>query len=95
MRPPRVSAMLKLSPVQVTGLPPITAIAAGGMHGLALAEDGTVWAWGANGSGQLGNGTTTSSTTPVTVHLPPGFTPTAIGAGWFASTGLAIGHEVI
>jgi hypothetical protein len=29
------------------------------------------------------------------VHLPPGFTPTAIGAGWFAQTGLAIGVVVV
>jgi alpha-tubulin suppressor-like RCC1 family protein len=32
-----------------------TAIAAGGTHSLALAEDGLVWSWGANTFGQLGN----------------------------------------
>ena len=30
-------------------------IAAGGTHGLALKDDGTVWAWGDNERGQLGN----------------------------------------
>ena len=44
-------------PVQVLGLPHIIAIAAGGYHALALAEDGTVYAWGNNLVGQLGDGT--------------------------------------
>ena len=33
-------------------------VSAGGAHGLALKADGTVWSWGANHSGQLGNGST-------------------------------------
>jgi alpha-tubulin suppressor-like RCC1 family protein len=37
--------------------PPV-AIAAGGDHNVVLLKDGTVMAWGANGSGQLGDGTT-------------------------------------
>jgi alpha-tubulin suppressor-like RCC1 family protein len=35
----------------------VVAIAAGGTHSLALRSDGTVWTWGYNGSGQLGDGT--------------------------------------
>jgi alpha-tubulin suppressor-like RCC1 family protein len=42
-------------------------IAAGYSHSLALLEDGTVRAWGFNGTGQLGDGTTTYSLTPVQV----------------------------
>jgi alpha-tubulin suppressor-like RCC1 family protein len=45
-------------PTQVLGLPHIIAIAAGGYHALALAEDGSVYAWGNNQFGQLGDGTT-------------------------------------
>ena len=42
----------------------VEAIAAGAEHSLALKDDGTVWAWGYNFFGQLGNGTTTLSTSP-------------------------------
>jgi hypothetical protein len=34
-------------------------------HSLALKNDGTVWAWGDNKHGQLGNGTNTNSNVPV------------------------------
>jgi len=43
-------------PVQVSGLTGVTTIAAGGHGGYALRTDGTVWAWGSNQSGRLGDG---------------------------------------
>ena len=43
-------------PRQVSGLGDIVAVAAGAHHALALKRDGTVWAWGANHHGELGNG---------------------------------------
>jgi alpha-tubulin suppressor-like RCC1 family protein len=55
------------SPVRVSGLVDVTAVAAGDGHSVALTDDGTVWTWGANGKGQLGNGTTTDSPAPVEV----------------------------
>ena len=48
----------RLIPVQVKELTEVTAIATGASHSLALKEDGTLWTWGANYSGQLGDGTT-------------------------------------
>lgn len=56
------------TPTQVAGLTGITAIAAGTYHSLALKNNGTVWGWGYNGHGQLGNNTTTDSTIPVQVQ---------------------------
>jgi len=44
------------TPVQVSGLNHVIEIAAGDGHSLALRNDSTVWAWGANDFGQLGNG---------------------------------------
>lgn len=43
---------------QVPALGAVTGFAVGGNHMLALRSDGTVWAWGANDSGQVGNGVT-------------------------------------
>lgn len=63
------------TPVQVlknpaTGevLSSVVAIAAGRDHSLAVLSDGTVWSWGSNAKGQLGNGTKVSSSTPVQVQ---------------------------
>ena len=44
-----------------------TQIAAGRRHSVALKKDGTVWAWGENDFGQLGNGTNTGSGAPILV----------------------------
>src|ERR1017187_5782766 len=58
----------------------IVQIAAGSSFGLALRSDGTVWAWGSNGAGQLGNGTVTSAqTTPVQVTGLSGVVAVAAG----------------
>ena len=45
----------------------MAAITAGVYHSLALKTDGTVWAWGYNGYGQLDDGTATNHTPPVLV----------------------------
>src|SRR5207302_831082 len=62
----------------------VTAIAAGGYHTVALTSDGRLFAWGSNGAGQLGDGTTTNRSTPVAVDTSgalSGKTVTAISAG--------------
>jgi alpha-tubulin suppressor-like RCC1 family protein len=56
-----------LSPVQVSGLTGVTMVSAGADHSMALKSDGTVWAWGQNNDGQLGDGTKTNRATPVKV----------------------------
>jgi alpha-tubulin suppressor-like RCC1 family protein len=45
----------------------VVAVSAGGSHNLALCSDGTLVAWGYNGDGQLGNGSTTNTSVPVLV----------------------------
>jgi alpha-tubulin suppressor-like RCC1 family protein len=80
----------RATPVQVKGLGgngvliDIVAIAAGGQTSLALRADGTVWSWGVNDKGQLGNNVATKySTTPVQVKAQRGDLPgmKAIAAG--------------
>jgi len=55
------------TPQQVAGLGGVTQVAEGRGFVLALKSDGTVWAWGSNNQGQLGDGTTTDRTRPVQV----------------------------
>jgi alpha-tubulin suppressor-like RCC1 family protein len=59
----------------------VTAIAAGYWHGLALTSGGRVLAWGDNGNGELGDGTTVNRSVPVPVRLPAGAQITAIAGG--------------
>ncbi|MEK7778442.1 MAG: RCC1 repeat-containing protein, partial [Chloroflexota bacterium] len=54
-------------PVKVSGLTDVKAVAAGGGHSLALKSDGSVWAWGYNYYGQLGDTTPTNRFVPVMV----------------------------
>jgi alpha-tubulin suppressor-like RCC1 family protein len=54
----------------VKSLSGISVIAAGGeQHSLALKENSTVWAWGDNDFGQLGNGTYDGGHVPVQVSI--------------------------
>lgn len=61
------------------GLKNVVAIAAGGAHSLAVTAEGTVWSWGANGSGQLGDGSTADSAAPVQVRGLSNVTAVAAG----------------
>ncbi|MEW6330692.1 MAG: DUF5050 domain-containing protein [Pseudomonadota bacterium] len=74
------------SPVQVVGLTGVIAIASGAFHSIALKNDGTVWTWGENSQGMLGDGTTTDSSTPVQVNGLTGVT--AIAGGWIHTVAL-------
>lgn len=55
------------TPVAVSELGGVTAIAAGESHALALLSSGKAKSWGDNQSGELGDGTTTGSDVPVSV----------------------------
>ena len=64
-------------------------------HSLAVGSDGNAYAWGINGNGRLGDGTTTTRTMPAKVSKPAGtstdFTYLQVSAGQFHS--LAVGSD--
>ncbi len=70
------------TPVQVLGSPADAAgrtiLAAGNGHSIAIKDDGTLWSWGYNYYGQLGDGTTEHKYNPVQVT---GLTGMSAGAG--------------
>lgn len=76
----------QLTPVVLPGLTGIVKTALGAYHGLALAADGSVRAWGWNAHGILGDGTTTTRPSPVPVPLLTGVTD--VGAGDFSSVAI-------
>jgi alpha-tubulin suppressor-like RCC1 family protein len=61
-------------PVRVQGLPgPASVrISAGAGHSVVRLRDGSLWAWGRNNNGQLGDGSTNDSPRPVGVQQFPG-----------------------
>jgi alpha-tubulin suppressor-like RCC1 family protein len=79
------------TPVAVAGLPsPVAALGAGGGvlpgvsfgHTCAVVAGGALWCWGADGSGQLGDGGTVSQLLPVAVTaLAPGTAVEAVACG--------------
>lgn len=70
----------------------VIGVSAGWYSSIAVCSDGTVAAWGHNGSGQFGNGSTTSSIVPVAGGIggaAAGKTIVAVSAGYFYSLALA------
>jgi alpha-tubulin suppressor-like RCC1 family protein len=76
----------RLSPYQVSTPGTIIDVAAGRLHACALtsaAPTATIYCWGSNGSGQLGQGDYVDRTSVVTVTVPG--TPVAIYAGGYTT----------
>lgn len=72
----------------------VSAVAAGGMHSLALDLDGRVWSWGDNTYGQLGVGSDISvGTSPALLSLER--RALSISAGWAHSALLTDSHELL
>ncbi|HBF12765.1 MAG TPA: hypothetical protein DDW49_05160 [Deltaproteobacteria bacterium] len=55
------------TPQTIEGISNVISLASSNYHSLVAQRDGTVWAWGKNASGELGDGTTISRNTPVLV----------------------------
>lgn len=56
-------------PEKVPGLQDAVFVAAGGNNTLAIRADGSVWAWGENSAGQLGNEISEATFTPISVEF--------------------------
>ena len=74
----------------VSSLSGVTAVSGGSSYSLALKNDGTVWAWGSNSSGQLGTGNTTNSKVPVQVPSLSGVIAIAAGTSGLNYHSLAL-----
>lgn len=77
-------------PVRVDLPGPVTQVFQGGSGAtngqtVAVLASGSVWAWGNNQRGQLGDGTLTSSDVPVRVHVPHGVMFAKVNSGGYTS----------
>ncbi len=52
---------------------------------VVILTDGSVWAWGSNTKGQLGDGSTANSAVPVSVEVPAGVRFVEVNSGGYAS----------
>ncbi|MCL2601818.1 MAG: InlB B-repeat-containing protein [Treponema sp.] len=57
-------------------------VTSAGHHAVAIRKDGTLWAWGQNDKGQIGNGKTDNITTPVEIKHPDGLKWKSASAGF-------------
>ena len=73
----------------------VVSASAGLFHSLALTTTGRVLAWGGNGDGQLGDGSTMGSGVPVSVHLPKLAHIVAVAAGRYHSLALTRGGRIL
>jgi alpha-tubulin suppressor-like RCC1 family protein len=73
------TAISKTSPAQVGSLNTWQQVACGGAHTVAVRTDHTLWAWGWNIVGQLGDGTTITRTSPVPVGSATNWQQVACG----------------
>lgn len=78
-------------PQRISGLPGnVKLLSAGSTHSLALSSDGTVWTWGGNSSGQLGNGDNSGSKVGVPTSVKGLKNVVAVSGGWVHSLALDV-----
>jgi alpha-tubulin suppressor-like RCC1 family protein len=77
-------------PVRVVLPGPVRQVFQGGSgakngQSIAILANGSVWAWGDNDRGQLGDGTRVNSEVPLRVHVPHGVSFVKVSSGGYAS----------
>ncbi len=77
-------------PVKVQLPAPVRQVFQGGSgakngQSVAILANGSVWSWGDNDRGQLGNGTRISTDVPLRVEVPKGVTFVKVSSGGYAS----------
>ncbi|MBK7310664.1 MAG: hypothetical protein IPI93_07690 [Sphingobacteriaceae bacterium] len=67
-------------------------IAGGGLHSIAIKTDGTLWAWGYNGQGEIGDGTLIDKSLPTQISTSTNWQ--SIAGSYAHSLGLKTKHFV-
>ena len=86
-------------PVRVVLPHRVTQVAEGGStwgngQTLVMLADGSLWAWGANFRGQLGNGTTGKQPSPIRFYPPAGVTYKSLATGSATSYAISVTGQV-
>ena len=68
-------------------------LAAGSSHTCAVSSTGRAWCWGSNSSGQLGDGTTATRSTPLETTQAGALAFTDVAAGWYFTCAIASGGD--
>jgi len=79
-----------LAPQQILSGTAWSMITGGGYHSAGIRQDGTLWSWGFNGSGQLGSGDYTETTAPQAVATDMRFKTVIAGVAAFSTVALPI-----
>jgi alpha-tubulin suppressor-like RCC1 family protein len=84
-----INALQSLFPVQVAGLFGATSVAAGVSHACATAASGSIFCWGSNSRGQIGNNSTLTAALATQVQSIS--VPISVSAGAFFTCAMRVG----
>ncbi|HQF79165.1 MAG TPA: chromosome condensation regulator RCC1, partial [Spirochaetota bacterium] len=71
----------KSSPVQIGSSTDWASVSCGISHTVAIKSNGSLWAWGYNNSGRLGDGTTANKSSPIQIGVSTDWASVSCGGG--------------